>query len=94
MLLVDSLRSGKKALKTESDEKRAVSEEVMMTEAVVDDGDDGCGANHALNICLVHLPRKWSSENLRTFLSEQGIPFKHAKKKKGMMIGFVTFEDE
>uniref|UniRef100_A0A0R0H2D6 C3H1-type domain-containing protein n=1 Tax=Glycine max TaxID=3847 RepID=A0A0R0H2D6_SOYBN len=84
----------KKALKTESDEKRAVSEEVMMTEAVVDDGDDGCGANHALNICLVHLPRKWSSENLRTFLSEQGIPFKHAKKKKGMMIGFVTFEDE
>ncbi|KAL5130247.1 Zinc finger CCCH domain-containing protein 24 [Glycine soja] len=84
----------KKALKTESDEKRAVSEEVMMTEAVVDDGDDGCGANHALNICLVHLPRKWSSENLRTFLGEQGIPFKHAKKKKGMMIGFVTFEDE
>ncbi|KAL2597418.1 hypothetical protein AAZX31_11G174500 [Glycine max] len=88
----------KKALKTESDDKRAVSEEVMMTEAVVDDGDadgdDGCGANHALSKCLVHLPRKWSSENFRTFLSEQGIAFKHAKKKKGMMIGFVTFEDE
>ncbi|KAJ1424355.1 (Uracil-5)-methyltransferase fami [Sesbania bispinosa] len=24
----------------------------------------------------------------------EGIPFKHAKKKKGMMVGFVTFEDE
>jgi len=24
----------------------------------------------------------------------QGIAFKHAKKKKGMMIGFITFEDE
>jgi len=24
----------------------------------------------------------------------QGIAFKYAKKKKGMMIGFVTFEDE
>ncbi|KAK8463942.1 hypothetical protein PHAVU_011G078600 [Phaseolus vulgaris] len=82
----------KKALKTETGEKCAVSEDVMMTEAVVD--DDDYGSNHALSKCLVHLPRKWSSENLRNFLNEQGIAFKHAKKKKGMMIGFVTFEDE
>ncbi|WVZ02736.1 hypothetical protein V8G54_023542 [Vigna mungo] len=89
----------KKALKTETGEKCSVSEDVMMTEAVVD-GDD-YDSNQALSKCLVHLPRKWSSENLRNFLSEQaslfgylGIAFKHAKKKKGMMIGFVTFEDE
>ncbi|KAK7404722.1 hypothetical protein VNO78_05678 [Psophocarpus tetragonolobus] len=85
----------KKAFKTEADEKLAVLEDVMMTEAVIDGGDDDCcGSNHALSKCLVHMPRKWSSENLRNFLSEQAIPFKHAKKKKGMGIGFVTFEDE
>ncbi|KHN38771.1 Zinc finger CCCH domain-containing protein 24 [Glycine soja] len=91
----------KKALKTEAGEKRAISEEVMMTEAAIDDDNNNCGTNHTfskclvdLPKCLVHLPRKWSSENFRTFLSEQGIAFKHAKKKKGMMIGFVTFEDE
>ncbi|RDX57877.1 Zinc finger CCCH domain-containing protein 24, partial [Mucuna pruriens] len=93
----------KKYLKSETGEKHAVSEGVMMTEAVVDGGDDdGSGSNHALSKCLVHLPRKWCSENLRSFLNQEacmfgcfrGIPFKHAKKKKGMMIGFVTFEDE
>ncbi|TKY67226.1 Zinc finger CCCH domain-containing protein 24 [Spatholobus suberectus] len=89
----------KKALKSETGERCAVSEGVMMTEAVVDGeadagDDDGCGSNHALSKCLVHLPRKWSSEHLRKFLNQEGVPFKHAKKKKGMMIGFVTFEDE
>nr|KYP68521.1 Zinc finger CCCH domain-containing protein 24 [Cajanus cajan] len=70
-------KRAKKALEAEADEKRAVSEDVMMTEAVVDGGDDddGSGSNRALSKCL-------------------GVPFKFAKKKKGMMIGFVTFEDE
>jgi len=63
----------KKALKTETGEKCAVSEDVMMTEAVVD--DDDYGSNHALSKCLVHLPRKWSSENLRNFLNEQASLF-------------------
>ncbi|XP_061358766.1 zinc finger CCCH domain-containing protein 24 isoform X2 [Gastrolobium bilobum] len=84
----------KKALKSEAGEKCDNSEGVMMTEAVVDDDVDGSGSSHALSKCLVHLPRKWSSENLRKFLTEEGILFKHAKKKKGMMIGFVSFEEE
>ncbi|XP_027346879.1 zinc finger CCCH domain-containing protein 24 isoform X2 [Abrus precatorius] len=88
----------KKALKSETPEKRDVSEVVMMTEAVVDgdaDGeDDGCGSSHALSKCLMHLPMKWSSEVLRNFLNKEGIAFKHAKKKKGMAVGFLTFEDE
>ncbi|KAK7262321.1 hypothetical protein RJT34_29888 [Clitoria ternatea] len=85
----------KKKLKSEESEKRDVSEEVMMTEAVVDgDDDDGCGSSNELSKCLVHLPRKWCSENLRSFLNQEGIPFKFAKKKKGMMLGFITFEDE
>ncbi|KAK7262323.1 hypothetical protein RJT34_29890 [Clitoria ternatea] len=59
----------------EESEKRDVSEEVMMTEAVVDgDDDDGCGSSNEL--------------------SKMGIPFKFAKKKKGVMLGFITFEDE
>ncbi|CAI8616446.1 unnamed protein product [Vicia faba] len=88
---------GKKALKSVTGEKIAVKDGVMMTELVDDidgDEDDGFASNQALSKCLVHLPMKWSSENLRNFLNEQGIPFKHAKTKKGMAIGFVTFEDE
>ncbi|XP_058757540.1 zinc finger CCCH domain-containing protein 24-like [Vicia villosa] len=86
---------GKKALKSVTGEKIAVKDGVMMTELIDGDGgDEGFASNQALIKCLVHLPMKWSSENLRNFLTEQGIPFKHAKTKKGMAIGFVTFEDE
>ncbi|PPR80347.1 hypothetical protein GOBAR_AA40369 [Gossypium barbadense] len=64
-----------------------------MTEMVMDGGEDGeaCG-DPQLSKCLVHLPRKWHADNLRKFLSEQGITFKSAKKKKGMVVGFVSFE--
>ncbi|KAJ7947802.1 zinc finger CCCH domain-containing protein 24 [Quillaja saponaria] len=86
----------KKAMKSETGERCSVSEGVMMTEVVVDDddADDTHCSSNGLSKCLVHLPRKWHSENLRSFLNEQGILFKHAKKKKGMMVGFVSFEDE
>ncbi|XP_062171985.1 zinc finger CCCH domain-containing protein 24 isoform X2 [Alnus glutinosa] len=90
----------KKALRSEESEKRAGPEEedIMMTEVVDDDndGDDDNGGgclDPGLSKCLVHLPRKWNSENLRNFLSEQGVHFKSAKKKKGMIVGFVSFED-
>jgi hypothetical protein len=48
----------------------------MMTEVVDDDndGDDDNGGgclDPGLSKCLVHLPRKWNSENLRNFISEQ-----------------------
>jgi tRNA (uracil-5-)-methyltransferase len=67
---------GKKALKTVTGEKIAVKDGVMMTELVGDEvdgegGDDGFASNQALSKCLVHLPMKWSSENLRNFLNEQ-----------------------
>lgn len=69
-------------------------EEVMMTEVVVDDDDEdgNDGRDNGLSKCLVHLPRKWNSENLRNYLNEQSILFKSAKKKKGMTVGFVSFE--
>ncbi|KAK1398448.1 Zinc finger CCCH domain-containing protein 24 [Heracleum sosnowskyi] len=63
-------------------------DEVLITEAV---GDD-CGSNDVLEKCLVNLPMKWSSDNLRTFLTDNGITFKSAKKRKGMLVGFVSFE--
>ncbi|KAF7805579.1 zinc finger CCCH domain-containing protein 24 [Senna tora] len=86
----------KKAMKTDAGHKRSVSMGVMMTEFVGDDADadDKDGSNHALRKCLMHLPRKWTSENLRNFLNENGVPFKSAKKKIGMPVGFVTFEDQ
>ncbi|GAB2215163.1 hypothetical protein Droror1_Dr00019541 [Drosera rotundifolia] len=60
---------------------------VVVTEDI---GDEGNG----LSKCLVHLPRKWDSERMRSFLSEKGVPFKSAKKKKGMTVGFMTFESQ
>jgi len=67
---------GKKALKSVTGEKIAVKDGVMMTELVDEvDGDgggeEGFASNQALSKCLVHLPMKWTSENLRTFLNEQ-----------------------
>lgn len=62
----------KKAKQSENGEKRQVKEEaedVMMTEVVVD-GDAGGGEDSELSKCLVHLPRKWSSDNLKSFLAE------------------------
>lgn len=81
----------KKVMKVEEEVKE---EEVMMTEAVVDDDDEdgNDGRDNGLSKCLVHLPRKWTSDHLRDYLKEQGIHFQSAKKKKGMTVGFVHFE--
>ncbi|KAL6885546.1 hypothetical protein ACP4OV_010325 [Aristida adscensionis] len=46
----------------------------------------------SLDKCLVGLPRGWTPDRLKTFLQEQGISYATAKKKKGMTVGFVTFE--
>ncbi|XXG44636.1 hypothetical protein AAC387_Pa01g4383 [Persea americana] len=54
------------------------------------EGDDHVDAE--LDKCLVHLPRKWASDNLKSFLNTEGIIYKTAKKKKGMTVGFVSFE--
>lgn len=59
---------------------------VLMTDAVAD------SSNPALDKCFVNLPLKWKSDNLRSFLIDQGIFFKSAKKKKGMVVGFVSFD--
>lgn len=63
----------KKAKKADTGEKCNVPMDVMMTEVVVDDADaeDDDGSNHTLSKCLVHLPRKWGSDNLRNFLNEE-----------------------
>nr|XP_010920398.1 zinc finger CCCH domain-containing protein 24 isoform X1 [Elaeis guineensis] len=47
----------------------------------------------SLDKCLIGLPRKWTSDNLKNFLDAQGILYKMAKKKKGMSVGFVGFEN-
>ncbi|GLU11786.1 hypothetical protein SLE2022_285080 [Rubroshorea leprosula] len=84
----------KKAMKVDNGDKCEVrGGEVLMTE-MVEDGDGEGGGDSQLSKCLVHLPRKWHSDNLRKFLSEQGVLFKSAKKKKGMVVGFVSFENE
>lgn len=93
-----SERAKKKLNKSENGEKMEVSDlkesgdgEILMTEAFDDDDGDNGSSDHSLSKCLVHLPGKWHSDNLRKFLDEQGVLYKSAKKKKGMMIGYVSF---
>ncbi|CAA6662435.1 unnamed protein product [Spirodela intermedia] len=47
----------------------------------------------ALDKCLIGLPMRWTSDNLKSFLENQGVSYKTAKKKKGMTVGFVSFSD-
>ena len=77
----------KKAMRSETTTTKKKNEvceaDIMMTEALVDDDDDdningddnnngggGC-LDPELSKCLVHLPRKWNSQNLTSFLGEQ-----------------------
>ncbi|KAL0460204.1 UNVERIFIED_CONTAM: Zinc finger CCCH domain-containing protein 24 [Sesamum latifolium] len=85
----------KKMARTEEKEKEEEAEDggVMMTDALDVEGEE---SSSGLSKCFVNLPMKWSSDNLRNFLSEQaiqGLLFKSAKKKKGMIVGFVNFEN-
>ncbi|XP_058101799.1 zinc finger CCCH domain-containing protein 24 isoform X2 [Magnolia sinica] len=83
----------KKLLKSNGSERvEAVPEAREDVLPVSSDGAERSDA--ALSRCLVHLPLKWTSENLKSFLDTQGIIYKTAKKKKGMAVGFVGFEDE
>lgn len=51
--------------------------DVMFTEEMMDENDGegggGEGVVHDLSLskCLVHLPTKWQSDDLKTFLREQ-----------------------
>ncbi|XP_034221994.1 zinc finger CCCH domain-containing protein 24 isoform X2 [Prunus dulcis] len=90
-----SERAKKQKLEEEDGDQCAAPDNVMMTEAVDDDDDgdgDVGGLDPELSKCLVHLPRNWKSEKLKDFLSEKGVQFKSAKKKKGMTLGFVSFQ--
>ncbi|XP_075078116.1 LOW QUALITY PROTEIN: zinc finger CCCH domain-containing protein 24-like [Nicotiana tabacum] len=92
-----SERAKKIAKKDDGGDKAENKEEekchdVMMTEAV-DDEEECSSSGTGLSKCLVNLPMKWSSDNLRCFLKQHDVTFKSAKKKKGMVVGFVTFEN-
>uniref|UniRef100_A0ACD5WN32 Uncharacterized protein n=1 Tax=Avena sativa TaxID=4498 RepID=A0ACD5WN32_AVESA len=63
---------------------RKVSEEETEEEVTFDE--------ESLDKCLVGLSRHWVNDRLKSFLQEQGISYAVAKKKKGMTVGFVTFE--
>ncbi|XP_020529292.1 zinc finger CCCH domain-containing protein 24 isoform X2 [Amborella trichopoda] len=52
---------------------------------------EGDGASSSLRKCIVNLPKQWNSDKLKTFLTDQGIIYATAKKRKGMAVGFVDF---
>ncbi|WOL16725.1 zinc finger CCCH domain-containing protein 24 isoform X1 [Canna indica] len=47
----------------------------------------------SLDKCLIGISRRWATDNLKSFLDGQGILYKTAKKKKGMTVGFVSFDN-
>ncbi|CAL9234672.1 unnamed protein product [Arabidopsis halleri] len=88
-----------KAMKMSEQEEKE-DDEVLFTEQMMEsiDGDEGGGGSVSvvdlsLSKCLVHLPNKWQSDELKKFLGEQGVQYKSAKKRRGMIVGFVTFEN-
>ncbi|WCJ41034.1 hypothetical protein M5689_021925 [Euphorbia peplus] len=88
----DRAKNAVKLEKNGDDSKEEEEEkQIMMTEMIDDGGEGGC-LDPELSKCLVHLPRKWVTDNLRKFLADEGVHFKLAKKKRGMTVGFVTFE--
>lgn len=84
-----------KKMKTEHTEKLVSVDDPNPTEGgfLMTDAFDDDSSEPALSKCLVHLPMKWTSDNLKNFLNDQGIAYKSAKKKKGMAVGFVNFDD-
>ncbi|KAF3783140.1 Zinc finger CCCH domain-containing protein 24 [Nymphaea thermarum] len=60
------------------------------TSDTLDESSSEAGLS-AFKKCLVHLPRKWTSENLTNFLDSEGILYESARKKKGMTVGFACF---
>ncbi|KAK4408943.1 Zinc finger CCCH domain-containing protein 24 [Sesamum angolense] len=64
----------KKMARTEEKEKEEAAEDggVMMTDALDVEGEE---SSSRLSKCFVNLPMKWSSDNLRNFLSEQASTF-------------------
>ncbi|CAH8264014.1 unnamed protein product [Arabidopsis lyrata] len=88
-----------KAMKLSEQEEKE-DDEVLFTEQMMEsiDGDEGGGGSVSvvdlsLSKCLVHLPNKWQSDELKKFFGEQGVQYKSAKKRRGMIVGFVTFEN-
>ncbi|KAI3904042.1 hypothetical protein MKX01_039976 [Papaver californicum] len=57
-----------------------------MPDALVDSLDP------SLDKCLLNLPKKWISDDLKSFMDELGVVYKTARKKTGMAAGFVGFE--
>ncbi|KAJ3679796.1 hypothetical protein LUZ60_016074 [Juncus effusus] len=47
----------------------------------------------SLDKCVIGLSRNWNNDSLKRFLDEKGISCTTFKKKKGMSVGFVTFEN-
>ncbi|CAN1837511.1 Zinc finger CCCH domain-containing protein 24 [Linum perenne] len=78
----------------DAEKKEEKVDDIMMTDMIGDEGDANGGClDVELSKCLVHLPRNWSTDQLNKFLTDQGVAFKSAKKKKGMTVGFVSFEN-
>ncbi|KAK1309351.1 Zinc finger CCCH domain-containing protein 24 [Acorus calamus] len=79
----------KKLLKTSDNIEGDVPSEASDGESDLPPCDD---VNSSLSKCLVGLPRKWASETLKNFLDKEGIVYKSSKKKKGMTVGFISFD--
>ncbi|KAH7662639.1 (Uracil-5)-methyltransferase family protein [Dioscorea alata] len=70
------------------------AKKLLKTEAGEDEEEEDKDVDFAtMEKCLVGLPRKWTSDSLKSFLDGNGIVCVSSKKKKGMTVGFVRFAD-
>jgi hypothetical protein len=59
---------------------------------VMMDSQPSSATTTLLQKCIVHVPRGWSQDKLKSFLSDHSVPFATAKKRKAMSVCFVSFE--
>ncbi|CAN6479326.1 unnamed protein product [Victoria cruziana] len=77
--------------RSEEAEEAIIREDVCPpTSDMLDESSSEAGLS-VFKKCLIHLPRKWTSENLKSFLDSEGILCESVRKKKGMTVGFACF---
>ncbi|KAM0932208.1 putative tRNA (uracil(54)-C(5))-methyltransferase transcription factor C3H family [Dioscorea sansibarensis] len=69
-----------------------LAKKLLKTEAAEEEEEEDVDFS-TMEKCLVGLPRKWTSDSLKSFLDSNGIVCVSSKKKKGMTVGFVRFAD-
>ncbi|CAM6096069.1 unnamed protein product [Calypogeia fissa] len=81
----------KSAVSPAADPDAAEEVPTAPVKATVREGTEESTVN-PLSKCIIHVPRGWSVDHFKKFLTENSISYTTAKKRKGMSVAFVGFK--